>query len=113
MFASLNWAHEPNLHWDNLSPEQKTILEPAKPDWEKLTQMQRTHLINAARHYPSLTPEEQARFRARIPEWTRLPKEQREEARKNYKTYRALPPEKKEAVKSHWQAVQPPPAPAQ
>ncbi|NDU92933.1 MAG: DUF3106 domain-containing protein, partial [Ferrovum sp.] len=43
------WAHEPGPRWDALSAEQQSILAPAQKDWDNLSQLQRSRLINAAK----------------------------------------------------------------
>ncbi len=50
------WAHEPGPRWDALSAQQQSILAPAQKDWDNLSQLQRSRLINAAKHYPAAHP---------------------------------------------------------
>jgi hypothetical protein len=88
--------------WNNLSPDQRSVLAPLEKRWDFLSVNQRRSLIEAARRYPSLSEEQQIRFNARLVQWTQLTGKERRETRERYKALNALAPEQREQVKRSW-----------
>lgn len=92
--------------WAKLTPEQKSILAPLQPDWDKLDAERRKHWIGLATRYPSLPPERQQRIQQRIHEWAALTPEQRAQAIERYKRMKQLPPEKHDQLHQRWREYQ-------
>jgi len=92
----------PQVPWRNLSSEERRILGPVGPEWERLPGYQQQRLISSARRYPSLQPIQKERFDQRIRDWANMTPEQRRAARETYKGLRQLPPEKQHELRERW-----------
>jgi hypothetical protein len=92
----------PQTPWAKLSPEERRILEPVAPDWERLPGHQQQRLITSARRYPSLQPIQKERFDERVRDWATMTPEQRNAARETYQGLRKLPPEKQHELRERW-----------
>ena len=89
--------------WAELTVEQKRILAPLAPEWDKMEGFRRKKWIGIAQRYSSLSADEQARMQRRMTDWAKLTPDERKRARDKYKSLQKDPPEKKEAVKLKWQ----------
>lgn len=89
--------------WAELTVEQKRILAPLAPEWDKMEGFSRKKWIGIAQRYPSLSADEQARMQRRMTDWAKLTPDERKRARDKFKSLQKDPPEKKEAVKLKWQ----------
>jgi hypothetical protein len=67
----------PQTPWGTLSPDQKRILGPVAPEWERMPGYQQQRLMSAARQYPTLQPIQKERFDQRLRDWTTMTPEQR------------------------------------
>jgi hypothetical protein len=86
-----------------LTGEQKRILAPLSPEWDKMEGFRRKKWIGIAQRYSSLSADEQARMQRRMTDWAKLTPDERKHAREQYKSLLKASPEKKEAVKLKWQ----------
>jgi hypothetical protein len=108
-----------NPSWGQLTPEQKSILEPIQGEWDKLDAMRKQKWIGITQRYPKMKPEEQARLQKRMQEWATLTPEQRRAARDKYREFEQLPPQERQAIREKWDqykqelAQKPPAAPVQ
>ncbi len=59
----------PQTRWSRLSTQDRQVLAPLAPDWEKLPGYQQQRLKSAARKYPDMRPIQQERFQERIRDW--------------------------------------------
>jgi hypothetical protein len=90
--------------WAELTADQQQILEPLKPEWDKMDRQPRVKWVGIAKRYPAMTAREQRRIQTRMDRWAKLTPEQREVARNNYrKNVVALPPEKKKELQAQWE----------
>lgn len=89
--------------WTELNADQKRILAPLSPEWDKMDGFRRKKWLGIAQRYQSLGAEEQARMQRRMTDWAKLTPDERKRARDKYKTLQKAPPEKKEAVKLKWE----------
>ena len=93
--------------WAELTAEQQQILEPLKPEWDRLDRPSRVKWTGIAKRYPSMTATGQRRVQTRMQNWAKLTPEQRAAARNSYRnTIGRLPPEKKQDLRSQWQEYQ-------
>ena len=92
----------PRTPWGKLSPEERRILGPVAPEWDRMPGYQQERLKGAARKYPALRPIQKERFEARIRDWAAMTPEQRRTARESYKGLRRLPPEKQHELRERW-----------
>jgi len=92
----------PRTPWGKLSPEERRILGPVAPEWDRMPGYQQERLKGAARRYPSMRPIQKERFEARIRDWAAMTPEQRRQARETYKGLRKLPPEKQHELRERW-----------
>ena len=100
------FAQAPGAAWSKLTSEQKTILAPLHPEWDKLDPERRKHWIGLASRYPSLPPDRQQRIQQRMHEWVSLTPEQRALAIERYKRMKQLPPEKHDQLHQRWREYQ-------
>jgi hypothetical protein len=92
----------PQTPWQSLSPEQRRVLGPVAPDWERLPGYQQQRLISSARRYPDLQPIQKERYEQRIRDWTVMTPEQRRAARETFQGLRRLPPDKQHELRERW-----------
>ncbi len=92
----------PQTPWYRLSPDERRILGPVAPDWDRMPGYQQERLKGAARKYPSLQPIQKERFEQRIRDWASMSSEQRREARETFKGLRQLPPEKQHELRQRY-----------
>ena len=107
----------PPTPWKGLTPDERRILEPVAPDWDRMPGYQQKRLKNAARRYPSMQPIQKERFETRIRDWATMSPEQRKAARETFQGLRKLPPEKQHELRERWLQrkagdARPPPSPA-
>ena len=100
--ATANDLRTPQTPWSSLSPEQKRILGPVAPDWERMPGYLQQRLMSAARQYPSLQPIQKERFDQRIRDWATMTSDQRKAARETFQGLRKLPPEKQHELRERW-----------
>lgn len=94
----------PQPGWNQLSPQNKTILAPLMNDWEQMENVRKKKWLGIAERYPTMKPDEQARTQERMKEWARLTPAQRAKVRDAYKDFNQLPAEQKNTVKQKWEA---------
>ena len=92
----------PQTPWYRLSPDERRILGPVAPDWDRMPGYQQERLKGAARKYPSLQPIQKERFEQRIRDWAAMSPEQRRAARETFKGLRQLPPEKQHELRERY-----------
>jgi hypothetical protein len=92
----------PQTPWSRLTVEERTVLVPLEPDWEKLPGYQQQRLMSAARKYPTMRPIQQERFQERIRDWAAMTPEQRKAAREKFQGLRKLPPSKQHELRQRW-----------
>lgn len=92
----------PRTPWYKLSPEERRILAPVAPEWDRIPGYTQERLKGAARKYPSMRPIQKERFEERIRDWAAMTPEQRRRARETYKGLRKLPPEKQHELRERW-----------
>lgn len=92
----------PQTPWYALSPDERRILGPVAPEWDRLPGYQQQRLKGAARKYPSMQPIQKERFERRIRDWASMTPDQRREARETFKGLRQLPPEKQHELRQRW-----------
>ncbi|HVY07259.1 MAG TPA: DUF3106 domain-containing protein [Burkholderiales bacterium] len=99
-------ADNPGDSWSGLTSEQKTILAPLQPEWDKLDPERRKRWIGLAARYPSLSPERQQNIQQRMHEWVSLTPEQRTQAIERYKRIKQMPPERHDQLHQRWREYQ-------
>jgi hypothetical protein len=99
-------AEVPSLNqpaWEQLSPEQRSILQPLAGEWPSMESYRRKKWLGIAQRYSTMSPDEKARVDQRMKEWAKLTPEQRQQARASFKSLKQVPPEHKEDVKKKWE----------
>jgi hypothetical protein len=84
-----------NNDWASLSAIEQHVLEPLRPQWDKMSDLHRRKWRAIAERYSKLSPEQQERMQARMIEWVKLTPQQRRVARENYQITKSVPPTKK------------------
>ena len=95
-------AKTPQTPWYALSPEERRILNPVAPEWDRLPGYQQERLKGAARKYPSMQPIQKERFETRIRDWAAMTPDQRKAARETFQGLRKLPPAKQHELRERW-----------
>lgn len=97
--------------WADLTPMQKTTLQPLASSWPALSEAQKRKWLEISKSYPTLPPEGQATMHGRMNEWVALSPAQRTEARLNFAKTRELSkqltPDEKKAKWESYQALSP------
>ena len=97
--------------WADLTPMQKTTLQPLASSWPTLSEAQKRKWLEISKNYPTLPPEGQATMHSRMNEWVALSPAQRTEARLNFaktkELSKQLTPEEKKAKWEIYQALSP------
>lgn len=94
----------PQPAWQQLSPQQKTILAPLAKDWDKMENIRKRKWLGIVERYPAMTADQQSRMQERMREWATLTPEQRAKVRDTYKDFTQLPAEQKRVVREKWEA---------
>lgn len=111
----------PQTPWGQLSQDERRILEPVAPEWDRMPGYQQNRLKKAARRFPSMQPIQKERFESRIRKWAGMSPDERKAARETFQGLRKLPPERQHELRERWlqkrqareaAAARPPPAPA-
>ena len=92
---------QPN--WDQLSVEQRNVLQPLAKDWPTMENYRRKKWIGIAQRYSTMSAEEKLRVDQRMKDWASLSPEQRSQARANYKSLKQVAPDHKEEIKRKWE----------
>ena len=92
----------PQTAWSQLTAEERRVLGPLAPDWERLPGFQQQRLIASARRYPSMQPIQKERFEDRIRDLAAMSPEQRRAARETFQGLRKLPPERQHELRERW-----------
>jgi len=92
----------PQVPWSALAPDERRVLGPVGPDWDRLPGYQQQRLISSARRYPSLQPIQKERFDSRLRTWAEMTPEQRRAARETYQGLRRLPPAQQHELRERW-----------
>lgn len=90
--------------WAELTQEQRQILAPLAPDWDKFRAQRKRKWLGIAKRYPTMAPDEQAKAQKRMQPWARLTPEERRAARKRYQTLQKLSPQKRQSLREQWEA---------
>ncbi len=89
--------------WHTLTPRQQEILLPLRPEWNRLTDTNRSKWLRIAQRYPKLSKDQQQRLQERMRDWIALTPQQRRTARENFQISKQLPADKKAEA---WQDYQ-------
>jgi Protein of unknown function (DUF3106) len=89
--------------WRQLTPQQQTILQPIRQNWDHLPYKQRERLLGLVGHYPKMSAIEKQRFEARLPQWAGLTRVERDLTRRRYLAFSKLPKGRKVEYKKQWQ----------
>ena len=92
----------PQIPWQNLSVDERRVLEPVAREWPSMPGYQQQRLQGAARKYPSMQPIQKERFDNRIRDWAAMTPDQRKAARETFQGLRKLPPEKQHELRERW-----------
>lgn len=92
---------QPN--WDQLTPEQRSVLKPLANDWPAMENYRRKKWIGIAQRYSAMSVEEKLRVDQRMKDWANLTPEQRRQARANYKSLKQVPTDHKQDIKRKWE----------
>lgn len=99
--------------WEQLTPAQKTALQPLRSNWTSLTEGQKRKWLAVSANFAQFSPKDKETLHSRMTDWASLTAKQREQARINFaqnktlasrdkqakwETYKALPPETKQAL---------------
>lgn len=91
------------LDWQNLTAEQKRLLEPLATEWNSLEAASRVRWMELTARYPSLSPDERQRLEERIAQWAKLSPTERQAVRLSFQQARQIKPEDRAAK---WEAYQ-------
>ena len=84
--------------WSQLTPIQKTALEPLHAEWDPLEGVRKQKWLEFTKSFATMTPDEQQRVHERMREWVKLTPEQRKVARQNFVQSKTIAPNEKSAT---------------
>jgi hypothetical protein len=84
--------------WNQLTPIQKTALEPLHAEWDPLEGVRKQKWLEFTKSFATMTPDEQQRVHERMREWVKLTPEQRKVARQNFVQSKTIAPNEKSAT---------------
>jgi hypothetical protein len=93
-------------NWADLSPNDRQVLAPLAPEWDKLDTPRKQKWLGIAQRYPTMAPDQQQRIQEQMGAWARLTPDERRAARAQFKTLKQLPPEQRQEVRQKWQEYQ-------
>lgn len=100
--ATTDVASVTQPNWNQLTPDQRTILKPLADDWAAMGEFRRKQWLGIAKRYSTMSPDEKGRVDQRMKDWANLTPEQRRQARANYKSLKQVAPDHKEDIKRKW-----------
>jgi hypothetical protein len=86
--------------WSQLSPDEQRVLQPLRPDWERLDPQRKDKWRGLANRYPLMPEPYQQRLQQQMRPWAELTPDQRRAAREQYRSLRELPPDQ---VRQRWE----------
>ena len=92
--------------WSELSSQDKQLLAPLQPDWDKWDLLRKNKWLQMAKKYPTLPAAEQVRIRDQMVGWAHLSTQERQAARAKFKGLTQLPPEQRKDLQGKWQEYQ-------
>jgi hypothetical protein len=96
-------ASETGVAWAELSPAQKSFLQPLERDWSSIEAPQKRKWLELATRVPKLSADERQRIQTRMTEWAKLTPDQRGQARIHFQEAKQLPARDRQA---RWDAYQ-------
>lgn len=84
--------------WNQLTPIQKTALEPLHGEWDPMEGVRKQKWLEFTKSFATMTPDEQQRVHERMREWIRLTPQQRDLARQNFIQSKTIAPHEKSAT---------------
>jgi hypothetical protein len=91
--------------WSELSPAQKSALQPLSGEWDKMDEARKQKWLEIGNRFAAMKPEEQQRMHERMREWLTLTPEQRRQARENYFLSKKLDKSQKSASWDEYQQL--------
>lgn len=91
--------------WQELSAEQKQILQPLASHWPRMDETGRDKWVNVANRYKELAPAEKIRVQERMTQWAKLPAQERGEARLRFQQTRQLTSDQRQEKWAAYQAL--------
>ena len=89
-------------NWQELTPEQQTVLAPLSANWDSYTSRRKKTMLDIANRYSGMAPEDQAKVQRRMQLWVKLSQEERGVIRESAKKIKQMPPEKKQTLAQEW-----------
>lgn len=89
--------------WTQLTPAQKTALEPLHGEWDALEGVRKQKWLEFTKSFATMSPEEQQRVHERMRVWVKLTPDQRKVARHNFVQAKTIAPHEKSAT---WESYQ-------
>lgn len=91
--------------WQELSAEQKQVLQPLAPHWSRMDETGRDKWVNVANRYKELSPTDKAKVQERMSQWAKLPAQERGEARLRFQQTRQLSSDQRQEKWAAYQAL--------
>ncbi len=109
LIASSGWSAAPPKklpNWQELSPQQQSVLAPLSENWDKYTARRKKTMLDIADRYAAMSPDDQSKVQRRIQRWVKLSQEERGAIRESAKKIKQMPPEKKQSLAQEWDEYQ-------
>jgi hypothetical protein len=91
--------------WKDLTPAQRTALEPLAPEWDQVEPIRKQKWLAIAKRYAAMKPDEQLRVQERMREWVRMTPDERRQVRENFARAQKVAPSKKSTDWENYQQL--------
>jgi Protein of unknown function (DUF3106) len=91
--------------WKDLTPSQRTALEPLAAEWDQVEPVRKQKWLAIAKRYTAMKPDEQLRVQERMREWVRMTPDERRQVRENFARAQKVAPSKKSTDWENYQQL--------
>jgi len=91
--------------WKDLTPAQRTALEPLGAEWDQVEPIRKQKWLAIAKRYTAMKPDEQLRVQERMRQWVRMTPDERRQVRENFARAQKVAPSKKSTDWENYQQL--------
>ena len=100
--AGLAAADDKGIAWEDLSQEQRQLLQRFEGDWESFAADRQQRLSNGASRWAGMTPEQRGAAQGRFRQWRDLPPDRQQSVRDRYSMYRDMSPAERRRIQQNY-----------
>jgi len=100
--AGLAAADDKGIAWEDLTQEQRQVLQRFAGDWESFAADRQQRLSNGARRWADMTPKQRGAAQGRFRQWRDLPADRQQVIRDRYRMYRDMSPAERRRIQQNY-----------